>query len=285
MSEDSEPKAGVTWVQVAGSALAAVSSAVLLSTLGVGGTLVGAAIGSVAATVGTALYTRTLDVSRQQVAAQTAALRRVARARSDLDHAMSASRRGEDPAATGITRAEAELDRAEAALATVPAVRDAVDMPDAAGGPPLTGVRPEGASPRDPRRAVLGALSWKRVATVAAAVFVVAMVTITAFELATGRAVSSYTGGSDRETGSTVPGLDARERPSERQPSDDVTGDEVGEPVEERTDDAPTATPTASETPTDDPTASTTPTPSASPTVTVPPTTLPSSTATGSAGG
>ncbi|MGC0420320.1 hypothetical protein [Embleya sp. AB8] len=46
----------VNVVQVVGSALAAISSAFLLSTLGVAGTVIGAALASVVATVGSALY-------------------------------------------------------------------------------------------------------------------------------------------------------------------------------------------------------------------------------------
>ncbi|MFE3197116.1 hypothetical protein [Embleya sp. NPDC059237] len=46
----------VNGVQVVGSALAAISSAFLLSTLGVAGTVIGAALASVVATVGSAVY-------------------------------------------------------------------------------------------------------------------------------------------------------------------------------------------------------------------------------------
>jgi hypothetical protein len=69
-------------VQVVASALAAVSSAVLLSTVGVAGTLIGAAVGSVIATVASAVYSYSLQASRQRVAAaQAAALARVGRSR------------------------------------------------------------------------------------------------------------------------------------------------------------------------------------------------------------
>src|ERR687890_1245594 len=101
MADHSEARLGLSTSQVAGSALAAVSSAVLLSTLGVAGTVIGAAVGSIAATVGSAVYTRTLDVSRQQVAAQAAALRRVTLARSELEEAVAARSRGEATGGTG----------------------------------------------------------------------------------------------------------------------------------------------------------------------------------------
>jgi hypothetical protein len=67
MAEDSvtddKPKQflGLSGTQTIGSALAAVASAVVGSHLGVAGTLIGAALGSIVATVATALFTRTLS--------------------------------------------------------------------------------------------------------------------------------------------------------------------------------------------------------------------------------
>src|SRR3954469_23891207 len=82
MTEQQPDRVDINWVQVSASALAAVSSAVLLSTVGVAGTIIGAAIGSVIATVGNAVYAAYLRASRPRVAsAQAAALARVSRAR------------------------------------------------------------------------------------------------------------------------------------------------------------------------------------------------------------
>lgn len=209
MTVERVPRVGMSWMQVGGSALAAVSSAVLLSTLGVAGTVIGAGLGSVVATVGTALYTRTLDASRQHVAVQTAALRRVARARS-------------------------ELDEAEEVLGA-----------DSDAGP--------GAVPGAAPRALPWRLSWQRLAVVAAGVFLCAMVAITAFELAAGRAVSELTGGTDTPTSSTVPGLgrggDRGTGPAQEHTPDDDTDDPE-----------PDASAAPSETPTEDPTGSSGPT-------------------------
>ncbi|WP_406298842.1 hypothetical protein OG948_26440 [Embleya sp. NBC_00888] len=55
-TENERRRIDVNAVQVVGSALAAISSAFLLSTLGVAGTVIGAALASVVATVGSALY-------------------------------------------------------------------------------------------------------------------------------------------------------------------------------------------------------------------------------------
>ena len=225
MGQDNESRLGVSWAQVAGSALAAVSTAVLLSTLGVAGTVIGAAVGSIAATVSTALYTRTLDVSRQQVAAQAAALRRVSRARSELDDAVE-ELAGTDPAATPARTAVAVLERDEE--------------------PDPSDVRRDGGLPPALATA-LERLSWRRLVVVAAAVFVGVMGVITAFELTTGQAVSTYTGGSDRQTGSTVPGLGTGDAstptPAERATPDGSTEDPDGLPSVPSTDE-PTTEPT-----------------------------------------
>lgn len=58
----------IDWVRTIAGALAAVSSAVLLSTLGAAGTLIGAALGSVVVTVGGALYAQGLARSQGRLA-------------------------------------------------------------------------------------------------------------------------------------------------------------------------------------------------------------------------
>src|SRR6476620_9514701 len=86
----------INWVQVGGSALAAVSSAVLLSTVGVAGTIIGAAIGSVFATAGSSIYSHYLRVSRARVAAaQVAAFERLTHARSGASGVWADTRRAD----------------------------------------------------------------------------------------------------------------------------------------------------------------------------------------------
>lgn len=85
---------------------------------------------------------------------------------------------------------------------------------------------------------VLRGLPWKRISAVTAALFGVTMAIILAFELTTGRAVSTYTGGtSESNVGSSIPGFSARannsiggstERPEQQDPA----------PVEEQQQDA-----------------------------------------------
>ncbi len=229
-TEEKTRKPALSWVQVSAAALAAMSSAVLLSTLGVAGTIVGAAIGSVTASLAGSLYHRGIDASRQQVVTHTSALRRVSQARVRLrDAAAVAQADGDEDL---VDEAQRELDEAESDLARS---SDETGVPETL---PLA------------RR-----VPWKRVAIVAGSVFVTVMVAITVFELVAGRPLSTYTGGTDARSGTTVPGLGASE--------DDTT---TPTPTDSAT---PTATsasesPTASASPNDTATTSETPTPTES---------------------
>lgn len=62
----------ISWFQVAASVLAAVTAAWIASSLGVAGTLIGAALGSFVVTISTAFYGRTLDKGKTLIV-QTAA--------------------------------------------------------------------------------------------------------------------------------------------------------------------------------------------------------------------
>ena len=237
MTEEQPERVEISWVQVSASALAAVSSAVLLSTVGVAGTLIGAAVGSVVATVGNAVYAHYLSVSRARVAAaQAAALERVTRARSGASAVWADSRRNDpDHGPTTTLREEQahdELDRAEHELDEV-----------------------AGEAPAASWRDAFVDLPWKRIAAVAGGIFVVAMLVIVSFELLTGRAVSTYTGGSDSGGRTSIPGLgserDSRTPDKEPTPTQDPTTPESSATTE------PTPTPIETS-----PSTPTTPTPS-----------------------
>src|SRR5689334_14446601 len=73
-----ERKIGLSPAQVAGSALAAVSGALLASFAGTTGTIIGTAIGSVVATVGAALYTWSLRRTSAAVRRTAAQVRQTA---------------------------------------------------------------------------------------------------------------------------------------------------------------------------------------------------------------
>ncbi|MFN8194611.1 MAG: hypothetical protein U0R80_10060 [Nocardioidaceae bacterium] len=92
------PSIGLSLAQVAGSALAAVSGAVLASWMGVTGTLVGAAVGSVAGTVGSATYTYSLRAG-QDVVLRSATLprRRTVQLREPSGEPVPEDRREERP--------------------------------------------------------------------------------------------------------------------------------------------------------------------------------------------
>lgn len=223
---DERPRLEINWVQSAGGALAAVSSAVLLSTFGVAGTLIGAAVGSLVITVGGAIYSYSIRATRQRVAmAQTVAAARIgfaqARVREASEEVAQGTPRAADAAAEDLAAAEVDLDRAQAVLVDEPAEADQkLDW-----------------------RGVLGGLPWKRIAAGAAAIFVVAMLVILAFELLTGRAVSSYTGGSDPDRRTSIPGIGgdvAPEQPGEPQPGAPATEEDVLPPEDEPDEAEPT---------------------------------------------
>lgn len=233
MSEE-KPKVDLNVVQVVASALAAVSSAVLLSTVGVAGTLIGAAAGSVIATVGASLYSYSLQASRDRVAAaaQLAASARVRRTGPDR----TGERTGQENPGDSTRRIDPE-----------PAPEPA----------PEEAARPQW-------REALQHLPWKRVALVTAGVFVAAMVAIVTFELVAGEPVSKITHGTSGDrTGTSIPGLGGSSE-STPTPTPTPTPSESVSPTE-----SPSETPsTATESPTESPTDTSTPSPSAEPSAT-----------------
>ena len=231
---DKPPRLEIDWLKTVAGALAAVSSAVLLSTLGAAGTIIGAAIGSVVLTTGSALYSQGLARSRYRLAqAQSTALRKVGIAQAEVRRA---ERMEDDEAASShLEHADERLGEAQQDLEAV-----ADEPATLSWGERLT------------------LLPWKRIAVYAAGLFVVAILTITAFELITGRTVSSYTGGDD-SGGTTITRLGG--------------GDDSDQPSQD-----PTRNPDESTTPTSDPvttpssTADESPSPSLDPSTSIDPT-------------
>lgn len=178
--------AGIDWLATTAGALAAVTSALLLSTLGAVGTLIGAAIGSVAATVGSNLYSQWLAKTHQKVTSVQA----LARWRS-----------------AGLAGVRNET----ASESVAGAASDAGDE--------TAGI---GAEPMPSWRERLATLPWKRVALLSLAMFVVVVAVITIFELLAGRSVSSIVG--DGDGGTTISrvtggGSDARDNEPVKDPS------------------------------------------------------------------
>jgi hypothetical protein len=180
----------IDWVKTAAGALAAVSSAVVLSRIGAAGTIIGAALGSVVVTVANAFYSQGLERSRDRIAqAHAQAVARVGAAQAEVRRASRRQAHGgraPDPAA------RSELQHAEEHLADAQRDLDQVSA-DASGTRGAVSWRDR-----------LAGLPWRRIALLAAALFVVAVVLITAFELVSGRSVSSYTGGTHGSGGTSL---------------------------------------------------------------------------------
>ncbi len=227
-------------VQLVSGALTAVTSAVLLSTVGVAGTLIGAAVGSVLGTVGNAVYSYYLRLSRRRVATAKAVAE--ARVRGAASLAAQAGTHGDaDLAEAQLEMAEEEFEQAQ----------DDLENADE--------------HKRVPWRDVVAALPWRRVLAVAGVVFVIAFGAILTFEAIAGRAVSTYTGGTDGPARVSIPGVGGGD--SRDQEPDDNAPKPPDE--EQPTAPSPSPTPTSAE-PTTDPSLEPTPeeTPSTEPSAT-----------------
>lgn len=216
-------------VKVGAGAVGAMASAVLLSTLGAAGTITGAALGSVIVTVAGSMFSKGVDVSKQGVtAAQALAARRVTQARSrvgeasqDMDDSTQSQQR--------LSAANAELDAAEAEMRS----GDAPEQPESGVGSRLSG------------------LPWKRIALGAAGVFLVAMVAITGFEVVSGQAVSSMTGGSSQKERTSFTGLTGGGKSTPTPTPSESPSPSDSAPVSESSSAEPTETPTESASPTE----------------------------------
>ena len=241
MTDDAPQKFEIDWLKTAGGAFAAVSSAILLSTLGAAGTIIGAALGSVIVTVGGAFYSQGLARSHQRLAqVQTAALRRVGVAQAEVRRA--ARRQGDSEAVDAhLAHAEERLDE----------VKDDLDT-----------VADEPTGPGWRERLVL--LPWKRISLIAAGLFAAAVLAITAFELVAGQSVSSITGGTEGGGGTTIGRLGGGSDGDTPKNDDEVPPDDQSSPS-----DAPSDEPTPTSTPTGEPTL-TPGSPTGEPTPTVP---------------
>lgn len=197
----------INWFAASGSALGAVSSAVVLSSLGAAGTLIGAALGSLVITVGGSIYTQSLQKTKAHVDTRLGTRR-----------------------STRVNSADVEEGRGSSSVAT------AVLTPE---------------PPRKTLAETLRALPWRHITLLALGLFVATMVVILAFELSTGRPVSSFTGGtSETRTGTTFSGF----RSSSDNPPDTQDALQTESPTPVPSAEA-TPTPTPEQSPSDQPTA------------------------------
>lgn len=232
----------IEWPKVIASAVAAVLSALALSTLGAAGTVIGAALGSVIFTVTSGLVTAGIDHSRRRMTeAHAAAMQLLAEAQEEV-------RRARRDARTGHTaEADAELQHAAEELQEAQAELDQGD--------------PERA--RVPWSERVGAVPWGAVLAGAVGAFVVAVLAITAFELLAGRPLSSYTGGTSDHQGTSVSHIvdggryaSRHHNRARRTPVPAPTPAATGTPHPSS---SPSGTPTPTSSPTPTPNATTTP--------------------------
>jgi len=280
-------------VQVVASALAAISSAFLLSTLGVAGTVIGAALASVVATVGSALYVHVVRRTGEQL--------RDVRAQLVPSHtgAPTADPAGIPDRPTGVADPGTPQD------ATIVLPVGDYDLPDPTAPADPAEPTPE---PPTPRRVWL-----TRSVVAAVVVFVIAMAAVTVTESAIGRSFASVFGHDDKG-GSTIsrivdsgpsrhddpkpppqPSTSPQEStaPGTDDPNATENGDENGDGSGDKGDTGTTG-PETDTTPTPSPSATTDPDPDPAPapdaseqpgTPTTRPSTAPSPTTTGGTGG
>jgi hypothetical protein len=158
--EGTTRKANLNLTQVAAAALAAVTTAVLGSTLGAAGTLIGAAGASVITTIGTAVYQSSLERSRESIRSLTYRTR-----------PYPGSRQG------------SRTTRSHPAAAHTPP-----------GDEQLTGSIDRGPQPADRSRR-FATLRWGAVVLGALGAFLLAMMLITSVEWASGQTVGGYGNG------------------------------------------------------------------------------------------
>lgn len=198
-----EPLLGLSPLQLMGGALAAITTAVVSSYLGVAGTLIGAALASILSTVGAAFYTQSI----------TAARGRIVSGLSTLGDRGGSGDSGQRSGSTAVHEETLTVDTRSGLLS-----------------------RAQVAIGRVSKRAWIGT----------AAVFLMAIVAITGFEVATGKPVSAtVTGGTSGGTtiGSVVEPGGQRTTGTTEEGSTEQQTDQNGTPVDEATPAPDEATP------------------------------------------
>lgn len=199
----------INWLGASGSALGAVTSAVLLSTLGAAGTLIGAALGSLIITVGGSVYAYSLQRAKSGLEKTAGRVKE-----STQRIGKSDGQAAQEPISATSDRRMADQSRS----AEADDVENVTSTPEE----------------KPSWRQTLRTMPWKRIAALAGGLFVLTMVIVLVFELSTGRPVSSFTGGTSRDsTGTTFSGLTNRgtedspgtQTPEEQQPAPDQDQD------------------------------------------------------------
>jgi hypothetical protein len=215
--------------QILASTAGAVIAAVVASTFGVKGTIIGVAIGSAAATMGTAFVAQSIERGHEavkQVAVRvpesSTLLRKLGGtgvsgpSASSVDASSAptevvgqaqpdATEPGPSASGPSASAHESEAETVEMAAATAPLAETQRLEISAEAGAPATERLVASTSPARAavaRPAVLRGFSWQAIAVSALTVFVLALLFITAVELISGKPLSSIFGGAD--TGTTL---------------------------------------------------------------------------------
>jgi hypothetical protein len=191
--DKTERTLGLSPAQIAGSALSAVSAAFVASWAGTTGTLIGAAVGSIVATIGAAFYTASLRRSSEAVRRAATQVRQT----SLLTGTLPRTRLDGSPQ-PGDTRAV-----------------DSPEVPAEQAEP----VGDDGESADLPARK----LPWGKVLLASVAVMIAALGGITAVEALTGRPISSWLGG-DSSQGTTVGHVVGNDSGTSKDTGSDDTG-------------------------------------------------------------
>ena len=227
MTQDNDKQERRLWLstaQVTGSALAAMSGALVASLAGTTGTVIGAAVGSVIATVGATMYTESLR--RTGTAARKTAA--VVRQRGAL--------------ITGALPRRAADEQ--------PKHRDDPGAPDRD-----EPTREDGEPDEDDSSKSRWDLPWGKVAIASLAVMLVGLAGITAVEAMTGEPVSSMLGADDGQ-GTTVGHVVGEDTSPKEDPAPkhETPASEESEPSSEPSEEAPEPVPSTTPDPTSDPT-------------------------------
>jgi hypothetical protein len=202
--------------QILASTAGAVIAAIVASTFGVKGTMVGVAIGSAAATMGTALVAQSIERGHQAVK-QVAV--RVPETSTLLRKLGGTGTSGPSTSSVDASSAPTEVvggpqpgsgadETIEMASTTVPAAETERLEISAATDAPATEHLQASTMPAPPgvvRTAVSRGFSWRAIAASAVIVFVLALLFITAVELISGKPLATIFGGAD--TGTTLKNL------------------------------------------------------------------------------
>ena len=176
MAQKQEPeRLNLNAAQVAGGALAAVTSAVAASRFGVAGTLIGAGLASVVSTTGTTVYSHVLR-------------RTGSRARGVLEELLRHGEHARGPAETEPHDQELPRHDEEADSKTTTAVATPPSLP----------------SPQPPARRTRRIPLWAAPVVGSVLVFAIALGAVTGAEAMTGRPAASWVGGSAPSSGTSV---------------------------------------------------------------------------------